>query len=145
MYRGKDCVEKLIDHIGAENKRLYEIFLEKPISLKLLVGNIFGQKLCSHFFQILTFSYQSHGNLKIMYCNTFNLIFAKFDLSTIKRPSNRISLKMVFQIKFTQKLLNQFCKKLTFYCQSRVHLEMVHCSSSSLMFARFDLSTKKRP
>ena len=32
MYRGKDCVEKFIEHIEDEVKRLYATFLQKPMT-----------------------------------------------------------------------------------------------------------------
>ena len=31
MYRGKNCVEKFVEHIEEEVKRLYEIFSRKPM------------------------------------------------------------------------------------------------------------------
>ena len=32
MYRGKDCVEKFLEHIEVEVKRLYATFLQQPMT-----------------------------------------------------------------------------------------------------------------
>ena len=44
------------------------------------------------------------------------------------------------QIKFEQKLLGHFFKILTFPYQSRDHFENMDCSTSSLIFAKFNHS-----
>ena len=33
LYRGKDCIEKFCDYIKEEAKRLYHMFLEKPMDI----------------------------------------------------------------------------------------------------------------
>ena len=47
------------------------------------------------------------------------------------------------QIKFVQKLWSLYFNILTFWYQVRDHFKNVDCSSYSVIFAKFDLSTKK--
>ena len=75
----------------------------------------------------------------------FSLTFAKFDPSTNKRPWKSNSLKSIVEIKFGQKLWSQFFKILAFWYQSRDHFKYMDCRSYSLIFTKFDLSTKKLP
>ena len=65
---------------------------------------------------------------------------------TKKQPSKkRNSLILMVQTKFRQKLWSHFFTKSTFWSQSRDHLKHVECSTSSLIFDKFDFLTNKHP
>ena len=97
----------------------------------------FAQKLWSHFFQILTFWYQSRDHLKNVDRSTSSLVFDKFHLSTNRQPLKRNYFILMVKIKFGQKIWILSFQILTFWYQSRDHFKKVDCSPSILTFAKF--------
>ena len=103
----------------------------------------FGQKSWSQSFKILIFWYQWRDNFQNVDCSTSGLIYAQFDLSTNKQPPKENPFISMARTKCGQKSWSHFFKISTFLYQSRDHLKNVRCSTSSLIFAKFDILANK--